>query len=56
VTIPTPKERPELYDGYDAGGKYPADQVGAITPPHIKESIGKRNRSRVRSLRREVTE
>jgi hypothetical protein len=41
--IPSPKERPDLYDYYDCNeAKYPTAQRELITPEHVKVAIAKR--------------
>ena len=44
--MPTPAERPDLYDGYDFGqGSVLSKQYSdSICPPHIKEMIEARAR------------
>lgn len=44
--IPSPKERPELYDGYDCQDpRDPAPEKywSGVMPEHLKQRIAKRN-------------
>lgn len=47
MTIPTPEERPDLYDWQDCrpGNSYPEASRDAVTPDYIKALIAERQKA-----------
>lgn len=47
MPVPTPKERPDLYDDFDYGNaKYPEANKEAVTPPHVRKLLEERERAK----------
>lgn len=40
--IPTPEQRPDLYDDFDYTNRPEGQSTGVKTPPHIQEMIDQR--------------